>query len=76
MLITLIVTVVALAVIMGAMAIGVMVSGRRLQGSCGGAGSGDCACDAAGVPLNQRACVTGAAPSARSSADELVSLKR
>ncbi len=29
---------------MGAMAIGVVVSGRRLKGSCGGTGK-DCACD-------------------------------
>jgi hypothetical protein len=27
-----------------AMAIGVMISGRRLQGSCGGLASGSCAC--------------------------------
>lgn len=44
------------ALVMGAMAIGVIMSGKTLRGSCGGVGSGDCACDAAGVPLDQRAC--------------------
>ena len=34
------------AAIMAAMAIGVMVHGRRLRGSCGGLG-GDCPCDEA-----------------------------
>lgn len=29
---------------MAAMAVGVMISGRRLKGSCGGTGK-DCACD-------------------------------
>lgn len=52
------VTVAALAVIMGAMAIGVMVSGRRLQGSCGGVGSGSCSCEAAGRPTDGSGCVT------------------
>ena len=32
--------------VMGAMAIGVIVHGRRLKGSCGGVG-GDCPCDEA-----------------------------
>ncbi len=49
-------TLAVLAVVMGAMAVGVILSGRTLRGSCGGVGSGDCACDAAGVPLDQRAC--------------------
>ncbi len=44
------------AVVMGIMAVGVIMSGRSLRGSCGGVGSGDCACDSAGVPLDQRAC--------------------
>jgi hypothetical protein len=44
------------ALVMGAMAIGVILSGKTLRGSCGGIGSGDCACDSAGVPLDQRAC--------------------
>ncbi len=47
---------VVVAVVMGIMAVGVIMSGRTLRGSCGGVGSGDCACDAAGVPLDQRAC--------------------
>ncbi len=34
-----------------AMSIGVIINGRRLQGSCGGVGSGDCACEAAGKPM-------------------------
>lgn len=38
--------------LMGLMSIGVVVSGKRLQGSCGGTG-GACACDEAGRP---RAC--------------------
>ncbi len=32
--------------VMAAMAIGVMIHGRRLKGSCGGTG-GDCPCDEA-----------------------------
>ena len=32
------------------MALGVIVSGRRLSGSCGGIGGPDCACDRAGRP--------------------------
>jgi hypothetical protein len=69
---TVFVTVAALALIMGAMAIGVMITGRRLQGSCGGVGSGDCACEAAGVPPEQRACVSANA----AQREELVELKR
>ncbi len=34
-----------------AMSIGVILNGRRLQGSCGGVGSGDCACEASGKPV-------------------------
>jgi hypothetical protein len=45
------VTLAVLAIVMLAMAIGVMVSGRKLRGSCGGVGSSDCACDAAGKPV-------------------------
>jgi hypothetical protein len=44
------------AIVMGLMAVGVIMSGRSLRGSCGGVGSGDCACDTAGVPMDQRAC--------------------
>ena len=43
---TVVLTVVVVALIMFAMAIGVMVSGRRLRGSCGGA---DCHCRAEGL---------------------------
>jgi len=46
----------AVAIVMGLMAVGVVMSGRSLRGSCGGVGSGDCACDAAGVPMDERAC--------------------
>ena len=49
-------TVVVVALAMGAMAIGVAVSGRRLRGSCGGDGSTDCHCERTGVPQEQRAC--------------------
>ena len=41
---TLLATIVFFAAIMGAMAVGVVFSGRRLRGSCGGTGE-DCACD-------------------------------
>ncbi len=41
------------AIAMGAMAIGVIVSGKRLRGSCGGVGDA-CACDVEGVPAEQR----------------------
>jgi hypothetical protein len=44
------------ALVMGAMAVGVILSGKSLKGSCGGVGSGNCPCDAAGVPMDQRAC--------------------
>ena len=37
-------TLLFIGMIMAFMAIGVIFSGRRLQGSCGGTGS-DCACD-------------------------------
>jgi hypothetical protein len=33
------------AAAMSAMAVGVMVSGRQLKGSCGGPGSADCLCE-------------------------------
>ncbi|MEM1023685.1 MAG: hypothetical protein AAGD10_09005 [Myxococcota bacterium] len=32
-----------------AMSIGVMISGRRLRGSCGGLASGSCACKEQGI---------------------------
>ena len=37
------------ALLMAAMSIGVVFSGRALKGSCGGTGA-DCACDAQGKP--------------------------
>ena len=41
---TLLVTFLLFAAVMAAMAVGVMVHGRSLKGSCGGVG-GDCPCD-------------------------------
>jgi hypothetical protein len=49
-------TVLLFALAMLAMAVGVMATGRRLKGSCGGTGSTDCHCEATGVPVEQRAC--------------------
>lgn len=49
---------IVVALVMIAMAVGVMLSGKTLKGSCGGIGSGHCPCDAAGVPLGERACQT------------------
>jgi hypothetical protein len=46
---TIVLTFVLIALIMLAMAVGVMVSGRRLRGSCGGPGA-DCQCRADGIP--------------------------
>lgn len=43
---TILLTFILVGLIMLAMAVGVMVSGRRLRGSCGGA---DCQCRADGV---------------------------
>ncbi len=45
---TLLLTLLFVAIAMGAMAVGVMVSGRRLRGSCGGVAGGNCACKAEG----------------------------
>ena len=47
---TLILTMTIMATIMFAMAVGVIFSDRCLQGSCGGAGSEDCACDTVDQP--------------------------
>jgi hypothetical protein len=41
---TMLLTVLIFGLLMAAMAIGVIVQGKRLRGSCGGTGS-DCACD-------------------------------
>jgi hypothetical protein len=43
---TFLATLVVFALAMLAMAVGVVFSGRRLRGSCGGTGE-DCSCDAA-----------------------------
>lgn len=37
-----------MALVVAAMAIGVMVTGREIKGSCGGVGGGDCACSKGG----------------------------
>lgn len=37
------------AMAMAAMAIGVILTGRRLQGSCGGLTSGSCVCKSRGI---------------------------
>ncbi len=55
---TILVTVGALMVIMLAMAVGVIFTGRALKGSCGGVG-GSCPCDEAGKP---GACTDGKGP--------------
>lgn len=54
MMLVVLLTIAVIAFAMAAMAIGVMVTGRRLKGSCGGADG--CACDRAGIPVDQRAC--------------------
>ena len=47
----LLVTIAAIALMMCMMAIGVIVGGRRLRGSCGGVGGEDCVCDENGRPI-------------------------
>ena len=47
---TLLLTFGLMAVVMAGMAVGVIFSNRRLRGSCGGVGSGGCACEEAGTP--------------------------
>jgi hypothetical protein len=46
---TLLFTIVLVGLVMVAMAIGVMVTGRRLRGSCGGVGGVGCHCRADGI---------------------------
>lgn len=46
---TILLTIGIVAVLMGGMAIGVIVSNKPLRGSCGGVGS-SCACEEAGTP--------------------------
>ena len=48
---TFILTIFILAFLMAIMAVGVMVGGRRLRGSCGGVGGEDCICDETGKPI-------------------------
>ncbi|MBJ93687.1 MAG: hypothetical protein CMP23_04345 [Rickettsiales bacterium] len=52
----LLVTIVAVALLMCLMAIGVLFGGRRLRGSCGGVGGVDCICDENGRPIIERDC--------------------
>ncbi len=47
---TFLLTLALIAVVMGAMAIGVVISGKRLRGSCGGVEGSDCACEQRGLP--------------------------
>jgi len=54
--VVLLVTVIAMALLMGMMAIGVIVGGRRLRGSCGGVGGEDCVCDENGNPILKPDC--------------------
>ncbi len=56
MMMVLLVTISIVALVMGAMAIGVMISGKRLKGSCGGEGGPDCACELAGLKRTAGAC--------------------
>lgn len=48
---TLILTILTMAILMAMMAVGVLVGGRRLRGSCGGVGGEDCICDETGKPI-------------------------
>ncbi len=59
---TFVLTVLLIGALMAAMAVGVIFSNRQLQGSCGGEGGADCACDAQGIP---RKCETGPGPDDR-----------
>lgn len=56
MMMTLLVTLSVVALVMGAMAIGVMISGKRLKGSCGGEGGPDCACELSGLKRTAGVC--------------------
>jgi len=53
---TILITIIFFGIIMSAMALGVMVSGKRLRGSCGGTDS-DCECSEA----KRRVCAAKAA---------------
>jgi hypothetical protein len=62
----LLLTLLAFLVVMAAMAIGVMLTGRRLQGSCGGLATGSCPCKREGIA--PQACPRKTGPSAASRA--------
>jgi hypothetical protein len=47
----LLLTLAVFAVAMLAMGLGVMLTGRRLRGSCGGLASGSCVCKAQGIEI-------------------------
>lgn len=53
---TLLVTALAVLLAFALMAVGVVLRGKRLRGSCGGEGSADCHCERVGVPEEDRAC--------------------
>lgn len=53
---TVLVTIAAFAILMCMMAIGVLLGGRRLRGSCGGVGGEDCICDENGNPIVRPDC--------------------
>ncbi len=55
MMLVLFLTIALVAVAMGAMAIGVALTGRRLKGSCGGVGN-NCECLRAGLTPDRRSC--------------------
>ena len=48
---TFILTIMTVALLMAMMAVGVIIGGRRLRGSCGGVGGEDCICDETGKPI-------------------------
>ncbi|HET8939578.1 MAG TPA: hypothetical protein VFN67_39335 [Polyangiales bacterium] len=63
---TFIATFVVLAFLMASMALGVVFSGRRLRGSCGGVPNTDCSCNMS----ERRACQRKAAAEGIVSADD------
>ena len=65
---TLMLTIAVIAMLMFAMSLGVMISNRELQGSCGGVGN-SCACDEAGEPVCDAKKVADAAAAKKLSAD-------
>lgn len=49
-----------MALVVAGMAVGVMVTGREIKGSCGGVGGGDCACAKGGnCPTDKPAAKSG-----------------